>query len=92
MGDITQNIGTVQEKQGCALANHCPPLRLLQATEQRDFSIGTFKSIIGVLLLLLSCHTCEMERVLKMVTKLREPLVMKFETHVPSQISQLSPY
>lgn len=53
---MRQNVGTVQERQGFALANHCPPLRLLQATVQsRVFRRGAFKSIIRVLLMFLLC-------------------------------------
>lgn len=73
VGEITQNVGTVQ---GFALTIHCPPLRLLQAAVQsRVFRRGTFKSIVRVLLMFLGCHKCEVEHGLKMVTKPRDSLL-----------------
>lgn len=51
-----QNVGTVLERQVFASANHCPPLRLFQATGQNTvFRKGTFKRIIRVFLMFLGC-------------------------------------
>lgn len=56
LGEIRQNVGTVLERQVFASANYCPPLRFFLVTGQDTvFRRGTFRRVIGVLLVFLGC-------------------------------------